>query len=40
MDLSPGQKERIKEVEKDLEQEKKLKLGREKKKTTEVEMEM
>jgi len=40
MDLSPAQKERLKEVEKDLEQEKELKLGIRKKKTVEVEMEM
>jgi len=40
MDLSPAQKERLKEVEKDLEEEKKLKLGKEKKKSVEVEMEM
>lgn len=40
MELSPAQKERLKEVEKDLEQEKKLKLGKRKKKPVEVEMEM
>lgn len=40
MQLSPTQKERLKEVEKDLEREKKLKLGKEKKKSIEVEMEM
>src|SRR5699024_9043336 len=40
MELSPAQKERLKEVEKDLEQEKKLKLGKRKEKPVEVEMEM
>ncbi|MBT2217113.1 hypothetical protein KK120_14895 [Virgibacillus dakarensis] len=40
MDLTPSQRERLKEVERDLEDEKKIKLGKSKKKDTEFEMEM
>jgi len=40
MDLTPSQRERLKEVERDLENERQIKLGRNKKKDTEVEMEM
>lgn len=40
MDLTPSQRERLKEVERDLEDEKKIKLGKSKKKDTEFEMGM
>jgi len=40
MELTPSQRERLKEVEQDLEHEKQIKLGKSKKKNTEIEMEM
>ncbi|GGJ75277.1 hypothetical protein [Virgibacillus salexigens] len=40
MDLTPSQRERLKEVERDLEDERQIKLGKNKKKDAEVEMEM
>lgn len=40
MDLTASQRERLREVERDLEDEKRIKLGKNNKKGTEVEMEM